>query len=125
MCCIRRRSRPRYGNREAERVGHQAVFGIPWRAAAQGRGRGAVRGGATHRRVIRARPARGLMGSTSEGGMPHVPLARLLRITDPARGVALQAEAFTDRPESPCTTGRRDLEWRWLWHRVVRRRLAG
>ena len=51
----------------------------------------------------------------------HVPLARLLRLADPAPGRALRARALADRPEPAFAARRRDDERRRLRRRLVRR----
>ena len=54
-------------------------------------------------------------------GSAHVPLARILGNTGPARGAALQARALADRPEPPLEARRRDDERRRVRRRLVRR----
>ena len=51
-----------------------------------------------------------------------MPLARLFRLPDHARGAPLQARAFAHRPEPPVAAGREDHKRRRLRRRLVRRR---
>src|SRR5438128_49448 len=79
-------------------------------------------------RSVRRRPRLGLnhpridgnYRSTIQEGETGVSLARIFRVSGPARGVAHQAEAFAHRPEPPLAARGRDHEWRRLRHRLVR-----